>query len=189
MHFAPISIDLPAWVSAFTDWSRPLRTDEDRMRLAIGLARENVERRTGGPFGAIVVERESGRIVGAGTNSVVRLNSSALHAEVIACMLAQHRLGSWTLAAPTLPEHELVTSCEPCAMCLGAALWSGVRRVVCGAAREDAARLAFDEGPVFPESWAYLAARGVSVTRGVLRDDAREVLQRYRETGGLIYNA
>lgn len=189
MHFPAITIEGPDWLEGFTDWTRPLANDEERMRLAVALSRENVERRTGGPFGAIVVERESGRVVGAGTNSVVRLNNSALHAEVMACMVAQRRLESWTLNAPRLAAHELVTSCEPCAMCLGAAFWSGVRRIVCGASREDATTLAFDEGPVFPESWSYLAARGVTVTRGVLHDEARAVLKRYRETGGLIYNA
>lgn len=189
MEFPPIVIPQPEWLPGFTDWTRPLGTDADRMRLAIALARENVQRGTGGPFGALVVERTSGRVVGAGTNGVVRLNNSALHAEIVACMAAEQRLRSWSLAAPGLPEHELVTSCEPCAMCLGAALWSGVRRIVCGAAREDATSVSFEEGPVFPESWSYLEARGVTITRHVLREEARAVLQRYQESGGLIYNA
>ncbi|HET9276243.1 MAG TPA: hypothetical protein VFN96_09245, partial [Gemmatimonadales bacterium] len=103
-------------------------------------------------------------------------------------MLAQARVGQFSLAAPGLPAHELVTSCDPCAMCLGAVLWSGVRRVVCGADRDDAARLAFDEGPVFPESYRYLEARGIEIVRGVLREEARAVLELYRESGGEIYN-
>jgi len=106
----------------------------------------------------------------------------------VAFMLAQHRVGSFTLAAPGLPAHELVTSCEPCAMCLGATLWSGVHRVVYGAAREDASRLDFEEGPVFPESYAYLEARGLAISRNVLREEAREVLEMYRRQGGVIYN-
>ena len=99
-----------------------------------------------------------------------------------------HHRAAVTLAAPGMPDHEIATSCEPCAMCLGATLWSGVRRVVYGAAREDASVLGFDEGPVFPESYAYLEERGVSITRGVLRGEARAVLQRYRERQGTIYN-
>jgi tRNA(Arg) A34 adenosine deaminase TadA len=82
----------------------------------------------------------------------------------------------------------MVTSCEPCAMCLGATLWSGVKRLVYGATREDASRLAFDEGPVFPESYRYLEARGLEIVRGVLRDEARGVLELYRATGGAVYN-
>jgi len=182
-------IDLPAWVGEVLDWDATLRSDEDRMRLAIRLARENVERGTGGPFGAIVVEGESGRLVGAGVNSVVRLDNCVLHAEVVAIMAAQQRAGSYTLAAPGMAAHELFTSCEPCAMCLGATLWSGVRRLVCAAAREDATRLDFDEGPVFDQSWHYLEERGIAVVRGVLRDEARGVLERYASSGGPIYNA
>jgi tRNA(Arg) A34 adenosine deaminase TadA len=191
-HSAPttsVSIDLPRWVGDVVDWTKPLASDEDRMRLAIRLSHENVERGTGGPFGAIVVERKSGQIVGVGMNSVVRLHNCTLHGEMVAIMMAQARVKSFTLAADGMPAYDLVTSCEPCAMCLGAALWSGVKRVVCGAGREDATRLKFEEGPVFPESYKYLEDRGVSIVRNVLRNEAREVLERYRARGGQIYNA
>jgi len=184
-----VSIDLPRWIADVVDWTKPLATDQDRMRLAIQLSRENVERSTGGPFGAIIVEQKSGMIVGVGMNSVVRLHNCTLHGEMVAIMMAQARVKSFTLAADGMPAHDMVTSCEPCAMCLGAALWSGVKRVVCGAGREDATRLKFEEGPVFPESYKYLEDRGVSIVRNVLRNEARDVLERYRATGGKIYNA
>jgi tRNA(Arg) A34 adenosine deaminase TadA len=184
-----VVVDYPAWVGEIVDWNRRLETDEVRMRLAIRLARENVERGTGGPFGAVIVERDSGRVVGVGVNSVMRLNNCTLHGEMVAIMMAQQRVRSYTLAAPGMPVHELVTSCEPCAMCLGGALWSGVRRIVCGAAREDATRLKFEEGPVFAQSYAYLEERGIQITRNVLRDEAKDVLERYRARGGPIYNA
>ena len=184
-----VSVDLPSWVSEIVDWSAPLKTDADRMRLAIRLSRENVERGTGGPFGAVIVEQKTGALVGVGMNSVVRLHNCTLHGEMVAIMMAQSRVKSFTLGATGMPAHDLVTSCEPCAMCLGAALWSGVKRVVCGASREDATKLRFEEGPVFPESYTYLESRGVSIVRNVLREDARAVLEQYRATGGKIYNA
>jgi tRNA(Arg) A34 adenosine deaminase TadA len=183
-----VHVDYPAWVDDSIDWNARYASDEERMRLAIAVSRENVERDTGGPFGAAIFESESGRLVSVGMNSVVRLNNCTLHAEMVAFMTAQRRLGSFTLNAPQLPSHDLVTSCEPCAMCLGATLWSGVRRVVFGAGREDAARLQFDEGPVFPESYRYLEERGVTIVRGVLRSEAAEVLERYRAKAGTIYN-
>jgi tRNA(Arg) A34 adenosine deaminase TadA len=102
--------------------------------------------------------------------------------------MAQRAVGTFSLSLPGMPVHELFTSCEPCAMCLGATLWSGVRRVVYGAAREDAARLEFDEGPVFPESYAYLEDRGIEIVRELLRDEARAVLELYRARKGTIYN-
>ena len=184
----PVRIDYPPWVDQVVDWGRRYPTDEAGMRLAITIARANVERGTGGPFGAAILERDTGRLVAVGMNSVVRLNNCTLHGEMVAFIMAQQRLGSFTLGGADLPAHELVTSCEPCAMCLGAILWSGVTRVVCGAGREDATRLRFEEGPVFPESYAYLEQRGVTIVRDVLRDEAREVLEEYRARSGPIYN-
>ena len=182
-----VHIDYPGWVDELVDWERSYQTDEDRMRLAIAVSDANVEHETGGPFGAAIFE-SSGRLVAVGMNSVVRLNNCALHAEMVAFMMAQRVVGSFTLNAPGLPAHELVTSCEPCAMCLGATLWSGVKRVVYGAGREDATRLSFEEGPVFPESYRYLEDRGIRITRGVLSEQARAVLERYRAKSGKIYN-
>ena len=181
-------VSLPGWVAEVVDWNRAYATDEDRMGLAIELSRQNVLREGGGPFGAIVVERDSGRLVSVGVNSVVRLANCTLHGEMVAFMLAQRRLGSFTLAGPEMPVHELVTSCEPCAMCLGATLWSGVRRLVYGAGRDDASRIDFDEGPVFAESYRYLEARGIEISGGVLRREAVPVLELYRQRNGPVYN-
>lgn len=189
MDLPRVVIEYPPWVKEVVDWNGRLASDEDRMRLAIQLSRENVERGTGGPFGAVIVERESGRVVSVGMNSVIRSNNCTLHGEMVAFMMAQQRLGSYTLAAPGMPEHELVTSCDPCAMCLGATLWSGVRRIVTGAAREDATALRFEEGPVFAQSYTYLEERGIQIKRNVLRAEARAVLELYRARGGPIYNA
>jgi tRNA(Arg) A34 adenosine deaminase TadA len=182
-----LSIALPDWVDDVVDWKRPYATDEERMRLAITLAAENVTRDAGGPFGAAIVEEETGRLVSVGMNRVVPENNSILHAEVLAFMMAQRRVGSYTLGAPGRPAHTLVSSCDPCAMCLGATLWSGVRRLVCGATRDDAMKARFDEGPVFAESYRYLEERGITIVRGVLREDARAVLERYAAEGE-IYN-
>lgn len=188
MHLPVVRIEYPDWVESLVDWERRYPSDEERMRLAIDLSRENVLRGTGGPFGAAVFESDSGRLVSVGMNSVVRLNNCTLHGEMVAFMMAQARLGCFSLRSEGGPAHELVTSCEPCAMCLGATLWSGVRRVVCGAHRDDARRLEFDEGPVFPESHAYLEARGIRIVHGVLRQEANEVLELYRARKGTIYN-
>ena len=183
-----VHIEYPAWVQEIIDWNQLYHTDQDRMRLAIRVARENVERGSGGPFGAAIFESESGRLVSVGMNSVVRLNNCTLHGEMFAFMMAQQRVGSFTLKSPNLPAHELFTSCEPCAMCLGTTLWSGVQRVVYGAAREDASLLNFEEGPVFPESYKYLEDRGIEIVRNVMRSEARAILELYRTKSGKIYN-
>src|SRR5690606_6868226 len=156
-----LTIACPAWVDDIIDFDARYTDDESRMRVAITCARENVIRGTGGPFGAAVFD-ETDRLVAVGVNLVVPLHNSCLHAEIVAFMMAQARVASYTLQRDDLPAHELYTSCEPCAMCLGAVLWSGVRRVVWSALREDAGRIQFDEGPVFAASYDYLRARGIA---------------------------
>ncbi len=182
-----VTLELPGWVRDFVAWDRPYVGDDERMRLVVALSAENVRRGTGGPFAAAIFDA-GGRVVGVGVNLVERLGSAAAHAEVLAIMLAQRRAGSYTLRAPGLPRMELVSSCAPCAMCLGAVLWSGVRRLVFGALRDDALAIGFEEGPVFPESIAYLRERGIEVVPGLLREEAQAVLQEYARTGGRIYN-
>lgn len=186
-YIPELRIVLPAWVGVGVDFDRQYAGDAERMAVAIELARENVLRESGGPFGAAIFEADSGRLVSVGINLVVAGNNSVLHAEMLAFMLAQARVGAYTLNAPGLPEHVLYTSCEPCAMCLGATQWSGVRRVVFAATRDDASEL-FDEGPVFPASYDYLEERGITFTPRVLRDEGRAVLRLYRERGGRRYN-
>jgi tRNA(Arg) A34 adenosine deaminase TadA len=181
-------IDLPDWVTAVANRQDSYRTDEERMRLAVDLARENVLREGGGPFGAVVFDDRTGAVVAAAVNRVQQLANCALHAEVMALMFAQQRVGCHTLYNDRGTEYVLATSCDPCAMCLGAVLWSGVQRVICGATRDDAMDIGFDEGPVFPESLLYLRERGVRITHGVLREDATSVLQLYRDRNGIVYN-
>lgn len=189
MTLPHILIEYPDWVASVVDYDRLYRTDEERMALAIEMARQNVERRTGGPFGAAIFEEESGRLVAVGMNLVIPRNNSCLHGEMVAFMMAQARLGSFTLGAPEMPAHVMATSCEPCAMCLGATQWSGVKRVICGATRDDAMRLEFDEGPVFQSSYAYLRERGIRFRHQVMRDEGRRVMEQYRRLDGVIYNA
>ena len=182
-----VAVTLPAWVQGVVDAYPACTSDTERMRLAITLARENTVRGSGGPFGAAIFARGAPRPLAVGVNCVERLRNAVLHAEIVALMLAEARLGSYTLRAPGAPEYELFTSCAPCAMCLGATLWSGVRRIVCAAGREDAMALGFDEGPVFPESWRYLEAQGIALEHGLLAAEAGAVMRRYRESNGLVY--
>lgn len=182
---------LPDWVEP---WVRAWQRDhgavpdsaDQRMRLAIGLAAENVRHGTGGPFGATVVERASGRLIGVGVNGVTRFGLSVAHAEIVALCLAQRAVGSWNLAEGG--KMELVTSCEPCAMCFGAVPWSGIASVLCGARREDAEAAGFDEGDK-PADWiATLERRGIAVGVDVLRTQAAQVLREYAKTAGAIYH-
>jgi len=186
--FPTFTLRLPDWVAAFiADPQRCYPTVEERMELAIALARRNVETSTGGPFGAAVFELDSGRLVAPGINLVVPSGCSTAHAEIVALTLAQQQTGCYRLGMDGR-RYELVSSTEPCAMCLGAIPWSGVVRLVCGARDEDARAIGFDEGAK-PVRWiGELEKRGIEVIRDVRREEATAVLRRYRDAGGEIYN-
>lgn len=159
------------------------------MALAIELAGENVRQGTGGPFGALVVDSVSGRLVSAGVNLVMPSANCTAHAEMVAIGLADRAVGTYDLGPTTGHAYELVSSVDPCAMCLGAVVWSGVTRLVCGAHDSDARAIGFDEGPK-PDAWVtLLESRGIEVVRSLCRASATAVLAEYADRGGTIYNA
>jgi tRNA(Arg) A34 adenosine deaminase TadA len=190
MSFPRVTLELPGWVEELIpDPDHEYPTEEDRMHLAVELSRLNVERGTGGPFGAAIFEQETGRLVAPGVNLVVPWSCSVAHAEMVAIMVAQQVVKDFDLGGEEKPAYELFASTEPCAMCFGATPWSGVRRLVCGGRDEDARLVGFDEGAKLPDWVGALEERGISVKRDVLREEAAAVLRHYAESGGEIYNA
>ena len=190
MRFPGVTLRLPDWVEdLLAEEDRVYPTVEGRMRLAIELSRSNIQLGTGGPFGAAIFERETGHLLAPGINLVTSLKCSVFHAEMVAFMVAQQRVGDFDLGGSRRPPYELVASTQPCAMCLGATPWSGVSHLVCGASADDAEEIGFDEG-MMPAYWVRsLEERGITVERDVLRDEAASVLREYAEKGGEIYNS
>jgi tRNA(Arg) A34 adenosine deaminase TadA len=190
LKFPKVVLQLPGWIqSALADSEQIYPVVEERMRLVVKLAQLNIEHETGGPFGAGIFELKSGRLISVGVNLVESADCSIAHAEMIAIAVAQRVIGSYDLSGEKDIAYQLVTSTEPCAMCLGAIPWSGVRSVLCGARDEDARSIGFDEGHKPPNWVKSLDSRGISVVRDVLREQAKAVLLEYGRRGGLIYNA
>lgn len=186
MPTTQLQLSLPDWVTDVADPQRHYADDEARVGLAIELARQNVERATGGPFGAAVFDAQ-GRLVAAGVNRVIPQTCSVAHAEIMAYMLAQQHLQRFRLNQDG-ERFSLATSAQPCCQCYGATVWAGIDELLIGARSEDVEELTeFDEGPL-PADWiGELEKRGVTVRRDILRDRARGVFLRYRELGGTAY--
>lgn len=191
MLYAQVHLTLPAWVHERVDTSRSYAGDEAKVQLAIDLSRLNVEAQSGGPFGAAVFGADD-RIIAVGVNRVRPQACSLAHAETMAYMLAQQRTQRPRLNRTEANEPcgpiTLATSAQPCCQCYGATMWAGVDRLLIGARSEDVEALTeFDEGPL-PADWiGELEKRGIAVARDLHREQARAVLARYGELGGVSY--
>ncbi|MDI3211972.1 nucleoside deaminase [Arthrobacter sp. AL12] len=116
----------------------PSASDINRfLDQAIGLAAANVAA-GGGPFGALVVTPD-GRIH-EGVNHVTRDNDPTAHAEVVAIRTAAAASATFDLSGAVL-----YASCEPCPLCLAAALWARIGQVHFAADRQAAAGAGFDD--------------------------------------------
>ena len=185
-----LTLSLPEWIDDFLkQYQLPLVSNEERMRFVLKLTLQNIEKTTGGPFGAAGFEKESGQLVSVGVNVVLKQGCSASLAEMMAIMLAKQELGTHDLGITELPEFQLVTSGKMCAMCLGSVVWSGVREVLASAQPEDVENIVgFDEGPAPADYDQQLEKRGISIIPSFLREEGCAVLQRYVELEGVVYN-
>ena len=109
--------------------------DERRMAALAAFTARSLETARPVPFGCSIVHTKSGKTLFRALNAVAREFDPSSHAEVRAIRLAAKKLKDVSLAGYTL-----YTTCEPCPMCMSAALWAGVDRVVYGATIEDANR-------------------------------------------------
>lgn len=141
--------------------------EEALMRRAIALSRTGMAGGAGGPFGAVVAK--DGQVIAEGWNQVTSTNDPTAHAEVVAIRRACAALGRFDLRGAVL-----YTSCEPCPMCLAAAYWARLDRVVYANARDDAAAIGFDDQWLYDEVAKPVAARALPMRR-LLAAEALEV--------------
>src|ERR1700709_2700426 len=126
-----LELSLPDWLIAqLPQLPHALATAAERMALLNRLAERNYLEGNGGPFAALVADRQTGEVVSVGVNVVLSSGIAAAHAEFMALSLAQVALGGWDLGADRDRELELVVNWRPCIMCYGSTLWSGIRHLV-----------------------------------------------------------
>lgn len=117
---------------------------EQFLRHAIDLAYQNVQRKKGGPFGAVIVK--DGKIIAEGVNQVTATNDPTAHAEIVAIRKACQTLNDFQLN-----DCVLYSSCEPCPMCFGAIFWARPKVVYFAATAQDAADVNFDDAFIYEQ--------------------------------------
>ena len=134
------------------------------MRLAIAAARGN----PAFPFGAVIVRKVDRQVMATGVNT--RAANPTFHGEIVAIndYVARHGNLGWG-------EVILYTTGEPCAMCMGAILWSRIGRLVFATS---VAQLATKIDQIMLTS-ADVAAKApfvhISITGGVLAVEAMQL--------------
>ena len=114
-----------------------MNDDKEFLQQAVDAATASIPR-GGGPFGAVVVTSD-GRIY-EGTDTVLTTNDPTAHAEMNAIRAASQGQEDYDLSGAVL-----YSSSEPCPMCLTAALWARIDRIVYAATADRAAASGFDD--------------------------------------------
>lgn len=171
-------VQVPGWLQE-AELPEVVTSEDALMDLLNELAARNVEEGTGGPFAAAVYDNATGEIVSIGVNLVLSANLSFAHAEMVTLSLAQQALGEWSLNADGRAR-TLMINAQPCAMCMGAIVWSGIAAIDFAALGSDVEDLTgFDEGPVSATWQDELESRGISVTIGRGEEAAHAVLEAF----------
>lgn len=110
-------------------------TDKERMREVYEFTARTLQSSRPVPFGALIVNTQTGKRLMIGTNAVMAENDPSSHGETRTVRLACKKLRS-----PSLAGYTMYSTCEPCAMCMANALWAQLDRVVYGATIADANR-------------------------------------------------
>lgn len=114
------------------------------MQLAIDKSAENLDGKSGGPFGAVIIKDD--QLITATANKVMEQTDPTAHAEIQAIREACRQLQTTDLSGCTI-----YASCEPCPMCLGAIYWTGIDKIYYAADRYDAQRAGFDDRKIYDE--------------------------------------
>lgn len=149
------------------------------MQIAKENADKGIENKEGGPFGAVIVDKE-GNIIANGNNKVIKNNDPTAHAEIVAIREACKKLNTYDLS-----NYILYTSCEPCPMCLSAIIWANIKEVYYGCTKEDAGQIGFRDDIIYN----YLKGNNKDLIHLIHlnREECIKTFEKYKQENGVIY--
>lgn len=152
---------------------------KDIMRLAIEEARRTMNDNKGGPFGAVITDKD-GNIVSVASNLVLESHDPTAHAEIMAIRKASEKLGTHNLS-----EFTLYATGYPCPMCLSAIIWANINKVYYGTNLEDAKNIGFRDDFIYK----YLNGENKEILdiENICHDTAVELFNEYKEKNKEMY--
>ena len=148
-------------------------TDKDYMTLAIELSGKAYY-----PYGAVIVK--DNKIIGRSDADVPVSKTEFSHAELRAIEDAMEHLGGH-LCAEGGKGVTIYSSCEPCAMCMGAILYTGIDRLVYGATLEDSKECVNEILAKSNDIANACSNRKIEIVPEFQREEAVKVLKRWKE--------
>ena len=136
-----------------------------------------------GPFYAEIYDK-NGNFVVASSNSVVEDKCCLYHAEVNTIKKAHEKFKEYSLAGEDLT---IYVNAEPCIMCAGAIMWSGIKTVYFGVPSTSVEKITgFDEG--YKPNWINeFKKRGITVYGNIEPQAGEKVLENYITSGKEVY--
>lgn len=136
-----------------------------------------------GPFLAAVYD-EKGNLIAKTANSVINETCSNNHAEMNAIKAAEKALETYDLSSYNL---SLYVTSEPCMMCLGGIMWSGIKAVYYGVPSNRVEEITgFDEG-FKPDWFNEFKKRGITAYGNIAQEIGEAVLHDYVKQGNTVY--
>jgi len=151
------------------------------MRKAIDQARTTMNANIGGPFGALIVDRD-GKIISIASNSVLKDHDPSAHAEINAIRQAGILLGTHDLSGCIL-----YTTAYPCPMCMGAILWANIKKIYYGCRPKDADDIGFRDDFMYEFMKGEVKQTSVLGITEKHRDECLKLFQEYQEKHKELY--
>ena len=146
-----------------------MNDSEKYIRMAIKKASESLW-----PFGAVIVkDGEIISIAGAGDGTDYEHDPTA-HAETNAIRRASQKLRTGNLEGAIL-----YASCEPCALCFGAAWYAGIKKIVYGSALSDITEINSSWGGDLEFPHEHIQNTGINVEAGILKEEVMQMYQKH----------
>lgn len=147
---------------------------QEYFEYAIKEANYGVINNEGGPFGAVVVNK-NGKIIGVGHNKVLKNNDPTAHAEVMAIRDACKTLNTYDLT-----DCKIYSTSEPCPMCLSAIIWSNIKEIYYGTNRREVSKIGFRDDLIY--NILEGKQKDILTIKKITNQDCQNLLNNYKNT-------
>ena len=149
------------------------------MNLGINEARKTMNDNVGGPFGAVITDKND-NVIAVSSNTVLGSCDPTAHAEINAIRKAGQVLGTHDLSGC-----KIYATGYPCPMCLSAIIWANIKEVYYGTDLIDAEKIGFRDDFIYE----YFKGNNKDVLniKQLERDKCLELFKEYSSKNKEIY--